>query len=81
MKGLNLGNKNMFIFDFCVYLHFVNITSNGCAILKRLCVAGGYVAKGGRNGPYFFNWFKVFDYFYHDMSKITTCSFQSIFFF
>jgi hypothetical protein len=60
MKGLDLGNKNMFIFRFFfVCLHFVNINNSqwlrdSLKVIRY--VAGGYAAKGGRNGPYFFNW-------------------------
>jgi hypothetical protein len=54
MKGLDLGNKNIFILQFlCLF----DTTPNGCVILYRLCVAGCYAAKGGRNRPYIFNWF------------------------
>jgi hypothetical protein len=28
MKGLGLGNKNMFIYNFHVFLHFININNN-----------------------------------------------------
>jgi hypothetical protein len=29
-------------------------------VARWLCVVEGYAAKGGRNGPYFSNWFSYY---------------------
>jgi hypothetical protein len=58
MKGLDQGNKILFTFRFlCLFTFHQHKQLPMVAQFFKVCVAGGYAAKGGRNGPYFFNWF------------------------
>jgi hypothetical protein len=61
----------MFIFIFlCLFTFRQHKQLTKVVQFFKGCVAGGYAAKGGRNGPYFFNWFSPKCYILDDPDQI-----------